>query len=148
MTRQRDNNAELISKLGFSVVAPTRIMVPVSMCAENCPVAFVETVDFVRRRGCFLAVAACAAGSHELADLLTPERTAKMDERASTWSPASGDGRFNRAGGPQMMNEGFPGPALAQHAARTDACSWPTPLHLCGAYVGQGALGETFRRRE
>jgi hypothetical protein len=34
-TRQRDSNAELSSNEGFSVVAPTKMMVPRSMCGRN-----------------------------------------------------------------------------------------------------------------
>jgi len=132
-TRVRLSSAELTSKLGFSVVAPSRVSVPRSTCGSSASCCALlkrwissrkRTVRWPWRRARSSAWATASRMS------FTPADTADIWTKAAFVAPASSRARvvFPVPGGPQRMSEGRAPPSTARRSRRPGPvrCSWPT----------------------
>jgi hypothetical protein len=120
-TRQRDNNAEFNSNEGFSVVAPTKIMLPRSMCGRNASCCTLlnrctsSTNSTVRRppsnRRCASASTSRTCGK--------PLSTAEIATNSASAYRASNKARvvLPQPGGPHKIIEWTCPPSMARRSA-------------------------------
>ena len=144
-TRQRESSAEMISKEGFSVVAPMRRMdAALDVGQESVLLGFVEAVDFVDEEDGARAEGRGFFGvDHDLLDFFDAgEDGGEFDEAgAGLFGDDFGEGGLADAGrAPEDDRGGIV--ALDQHAERL---AGPEEMLLAGELVegaGAHALGE------
>ncbi len=130
-TRQRESNAELSSKEGFSVVAPTNRMVPRSMCGRNASCwpllkrCTSSTNSTVRRP----SAKRCAASASTARTSGNPDSTAEMAWNSASAYCASNSARvvLPQPGGPHRIIECTRPDSTARRSALPGASSLRCP---------------------
>ena len=131
-TRARESSAALSSKDGFSVVAPTRTIVPSSMTGrkESCCARLKRWISSTKSSVCRPLARRSRAPSKTFLRSATPEKIADICSKCRPVSPASSLATvvFPVPGGPQNIIEPSERARIMRVSAPSSAvrCSWPT----------------------
>ena len=153
-TCARDRSAPFSSKDGFSVVAPTSVMVPSSMTGRklSCCERLKRWISSTKSSVPWPCSRRERAASKAFLRSATPEKIADICSKTRPVAPASKprDGRLSGAGRPPEDDRRHApgGNHAGQHAFRTGMWSWPTTSDsFCGRKRSASGRGASFPSR-